>query len=88
MSEKQPEPPKKQKPSVRIKNNKKWIISQELAIDCQLTKTIDTYFLNAWLPFLCSFQENLVHRSKIKLSGISITLLNIMLIIKGLLLIA
>ena len=85
MSEKQPEPPKKQKPSVRIKNNKKWIISQELAIDCQLTKTIDTYFLNACLPFLCSFQENLVHRSKIKLI---VTLLNIMLIIKGLLLIA
>ena len=70
MSEKQPEPPKKQKPSVRIKNNKKWIISQELAIDCQLTKTIDTYFLNACLPFLCSFQENLVPRSKIKLNGV------------------
>ena len=83
MSEKQPEPPKK--PSVRIKNNKKWIISQELAIDCQLTKTIGTYFLNACLPFLCSFQENLVPRCKIKLN---VTLLNIMLIMKGLLLIA
>ena len=85
MSEKQPEPPKKQKPSVRIKNNKKWIISQELAIDCQLTKSIYTYFSNASLPFLCSFQENLVPRSKIKLN---VTLLTIMLIIKGLLLIA
>ena len=72
MSEKQPEPPKKQKPSVRIKNNKKWIISQELAIHCQLTKTIDTYFLNSCLPFLCSFQENLVPRSKIKLNRVRI----------------